>query len=68
MQPKFLEYMNSQNYISKYFFLNYIKDHKNARRASIFKEKFKAIISDCISIREERKSIILNCLAFLIEI
>ena len=55
--------MNSQNYICKYFFLNNIKDHKNARRASIFKEKFKAIISDCISIREEPKTIILSCLS-----
>lgn len=63
IQPKFLEFMNSQNYVNKYFFLNEIKDSKNARRASILKDKFKTIISDCISIREERKNKILSCLS-----
>ena len=63
MQPKFLRFMKSQNYVSNYFFLNKIKDNKKARRALIIKEKFRTIISDCISIREERKDIILNCLS-----
>ena len=62
-QPKFLQFMKSQNYVSNYFFLNKIKDNKKARRALIIKEKFRTIISDCISIREERKDIILNCLS-----